>query len=190
VRPGRLVAVLAAGVLAGCGSSEEPAQQSSTVRGYRVPSEAMIPTLRVGAHIRVDTGAYEHARPRVGEVVVFHPPRGANLNECGAAKPVDALCARPTPDVDTSVTFVKRIVAGPGDRVRLVSGIAIVNGLRFHEENHIRGCGRGDECSYRRAVKVPAGHWFVLGDNRGASDDSRFWGPIRTEWIIGKVLGV
>jgi signal peptidase I len=43
-------------------------------------------------------------------------------------------------------------------------------------------------CTFLEPVTIPPGHYFVLGDNRGASDDSRFWGPIPQEWIIGKVV--
>jgi signal peptidase I len=41
------------------------------------------------------------------------------------------------------------------------------------------------QCSFPTPIKVPPGHWFMMGDNRGESDDSRFWGPVPRSWIIG-----
>jgi signal peptidase I len=48
-----------------------------------------------------------------------------------------------------------------------------------------RAC-EGDPCEFPQAITVPAGHLFMLGDNRGASDDSRFWGPVPEDWVIGR----
>ena len=44
------------------------------------------------------------------------------------------------------------------------------------------------ECNFPTPIKIPAGHWFMMGDNRGESDDSRFWGPVPTGWIIGEAF--
>ena len=46
-------------------------------------------------------------------------------------------------------------------------------------------CGSSQECNFPVPIKIPPGHWFMMGDNRGESDDSRFWGPVPTGWIIG-----
>ena len=54
------------------------------------------------------------------------------------------------------------------------------------DEPYIRPCDRGDEsCTFEREFTIPKDHYFMMGDNRGASDDSRFWGPVPRDWIIG-----
>ena len=60
----------------------------------------------------------------------------------------------------------------------------ILNGKR-QKEPFIRPCPVSDGCDYPREVTIPAGHYFMMGDNRGSSDDSRFWGPVPKKWIIG-----
>jgi signal peptidase I len=78
-------------------------------------------------------------------------------------------------------------VAGPGDLISIVDGHAVRNGVRENEP-YIAPCGPGAACSFPTPVRVPAGEYYVLGDNRGASDDSRFWGPVPSAWIIGTVV--
>jgi signal peptidase I len=145
----------------------------------------MEPTFSVGDPLVVNTDAYNSAKPKVGDIILFHPPVGAETNECGAPKSQDESCARPTPDL-AAVAFVKRVVAGPGDHIRIVNGHVIRNGAR-QPDSYIRNCGPGDECTLPREITIQPGYWFTLGDNRGASDDSRFWGPIPTSAIIGRV---
>jgi signal peptidase I len=60
----------------------------------------------------------------------------------------------------------------------------IRNGRRV-DEPYTAPCGGGSSCTFQNEITVPADHWFMMGDNRGSSDDSRFWGPVPTEWIIG-----
>ena len=64
----------------------------------------------------------------------------------------------------------------------------MVNG-RVAQEDFIRPCPLGGSCNLPETITIPPDHYFMLGDNRGASEDSRFWGPIPREWIIGKVTG-
>ena len=56
------------------------------------------------------------------------------------------------------------------------------------KDSYIRACGASPECNFPTPIKIPAGHWFMMGDNRGESDDSRFWGPVPTGWIIGEAF--
>jgi signal peptidase I len=157
--------------------------QAFLVKPYRIPSESMEPTLDVGQRVLVNRIGSRFTDPNVGDVVVFHPPRGADTNECGAPKPQDQACALPT-NQRSNVNFIKRVVAGPGDKIRIINGHVIRNGVR-EKDSYILGCGPGDECTLPRQITIPKGYWFMMGDNRGASDDSRFWGPVPKKWIIG-----
>jgi signal peptidase I len=160
--------------------------QAWVVKPYRIPSGSMEPTLSIGQRVLVDRIGTHFGKPHVGEIAVFHPPQGAQQEQCGSGRriaPGGAPCAEPVPRQD-SVNFIKRIVAGPGDTIKVVEGHVFRNGKR-EADSYIRPCPGVAECNFPVAVKVPAGHWFMMGDNRGESDDSRFWGPVPTGWIIG-----
>jgi signal peptidase I len=75
-----------------------------------------------------------------------------------------------------------------GDTIAVRGGHVILNG-KPQEEPFITPCPPGgNACNLPRAIEVPFGHWFMMGDNRGDSDDSRYWGPIPEDWIIGKAI--
>ncbi len=82
------------------------------------------------------------------------------------------------------MNFIKRVVAGPGDTIAVKGGHVIRNG-KLQKEPFTAPCDGGSGCDLPTAITVPPGHWFMMGDNRGQSDDSRFWGPIPKKWIIG-----
>jgi signal peptidase I len=161
--------------------------QAWIVKPYRIPSGSMEPTLKVGQRVLVNRIGMHLGGPHVGEIVVFHPPKDAEQQICGPAPhmvtPGGAPCAAPEP-TKANVNFIKRIVAGPGDTLYIKEGHAYLNGKR-ESDSYINSCGGGSECNFPTPIKIPAGHWFMMGDNRGESDDSRFWGPIPTNWIIG-----
>ncbi len=149
----------------------------------------MEPTLDVGQRVLVNRFLYHFTDPSVGDIIVFHPPTGADQGtECGVTHPPEQACPRPT-KTESSQNFIKRIVAGPGDVVSIRNGHPVVNGKVKNEESYITPCGSGGGgCDMPTPIKIPPGHYFMMGDNRGASDDSRFWGPIPREWIIGKAF--
>ncbi len=160
--------------------------QAFLVKPYRIPSESMVPTLEIGQRVLVNRIGMRFGEPEIGEVTVFHPPRGAEeLGErCGGGRPPEGQsCAEPTPQ-RADVNFIKRVVAGPGDEIAVRNGRVFLNGRR-QREPYIAPCGGGPGCDLPEAITVPEGHYFMMGDNRGASDDSRFWGPVPEEWIIG-----
>jgi signal peptidase I len=164
--------------------------QAFLVKPYRIPSESMVPSLTVGQRVLVNRiGNTFSDGPSVGQIVVFHPPAGADTDTCGDPDRRDGEpCDRPTQE-RADVNFIKRVVAGPGDRIRVVEGRVIRNGRPlegeedFTSDTCLGGAGRG--CDLPVEITVPEGHWFMMGDNRGESDDSRFWGPVPRDWIIG-----
>ncbi len=159
--------------------------QAVLVKPYRIPSASMFPTLQIGQRIlvnRLDT------RPALGDVVVFHPPAGADPTNpvCGnpAQGPGDPQpCDRPTA-ARSPQTFVKRVVGLPGDRLVIRDGHVWRNGVE-ERGSYIQPCPNGPNCTFTKAITVPAGHYYMMGDNRDYSDDSRFWGPVPQRWIIG-----
>jgi signal peptidase I len=159
--------------------------QAFLVKPYRIPSESMVPTLKIGQRVLVNRLGNRFNKPDVGEVVVFHPPAGSDSNTCGdSAKKPDQACDKPTAS-RSNVNFIKRVVAGPGDTLYIKGGHAYVNGKR-QKDDFTRPCAEGGSgCDFPRPITVPADHWFMMGDNRGESDDSRFWGPVPRKWIIG-----
>jgi signal peptidase I len=162
--------------------------QAFLVKPYRIPSESMVPTLQVGQRVLVNRIGMHFSTPGVGDVVVFHPPSGAeDGNVCGAGQPpAGQPCSAPTKE-RADVNFIKRIVAGPGDRIRIENGTVVLNG-KTQKEDFAEPCGGGEGCDFPTEITIPADHYFMMGDNRGSSDDSRFWGPVPKEWIIGQAF--
>jgi signal peptidase I len=162
--------------------------QAWLVKPYQIPSQSMEPTLDVGQRVLVNRFQYHFGDPEIGDIVVFHPPAGVEGGtECAVQRPPDQPCPRGT-DVRSDQNFIKRIVAGPGDTFSVRNGHPVVNGVEKTDEPYILPCGGSGSCEMPRPIVIPPGHYFMMGDNRGASDDSRFWGPIPREWIIGKAF--
>jgi signal peptidase I len=162
--------------------------QAFLVKPYRIPSESMVPTLQIGQRVLVNRIGARFSTPDVGDVVVFHPPAGAEQdNTCGSGQPpAGTPCDKPTPE-RADVNFIKRIVAGPGDKLRIDNGRVVLNG-KLQKEPFAEPCGGGEGCDFPTEIKIPAGMYFMMGDNRGSSDDSRFWGPVPEKWIIGQAF--
>jgi signal peptidase I len=168
--------------------------QAWIVKPYQIPSESMEPTLDVGQRVLVNRFLYHFADPSIGDIVVFHPPAGAdNGTECGVkvggSEPADVgmPCPKPTA-AESSQNFIKRIVAGPGDTLSVKQGHPVVNGVWKQDEPYTMPCGNSGACNMPKTITIPADHYFMMGDNRGASDDSRFWGPVPRDWLIGKAF--
>lgn len=148
-----------------------------TSRLYRIPSSAMEPTLhcpRPEAGCRADEAdriavsrvLYRFRDPERGDVVAYRLPR-AGAQRCGARE---------------GSTFLHRIVGLPGESVAVRGGLAVVNGRRISEP-YVPADSRGGDPSAAR--RLPSDHYFVLGDNRQQSCDSRVWGTLERDRIIG-----
>jgi len=159
--------------------------QAWVVKPYRIPSGSMEPTLDIGQRVLVNRFLYHFKDPQLGDIVVFHPPTGADEgHECGVQSSPDEPCSEPTPE-KSDQNFIKRIVAGPGDTLSIKEGHPVVNGEIKRDEPYIRPC---PTCNLPKTITIPPDHYFMMGDNRGASDDSRFWGPVPRDWIIGEAF--
>ncbi len=162
--------------------------QAFVVKPYKIPSGSMEPTLIPGQRVLVDRIGNDFSSPSIGDIVVFHPPAGASDGEglCGVTTtPSTEMCPRPTAKEGTT-TYVKRVVAIGGDTVALRAGHVILNGkLQREPFADFSSCKGDPSCTFTMPITVPAGYYFMMGDNRGNSDDSRFWGPVPDAWIVG-----
>jgi signal peptidase I len=169
--------------------------QAFLVKPFRIPSPSMVPTLHVGQRVLVNRLGPHFGDPSRGDIVVFRPPKGADTQQCGIpSEPADGkACERPTPDQSNN-NFIKRVVAIPGDWLKVESNHVFIGKSRtgpFEQQNEpfIATNTPCDQlCNLRKPIKIPAGHFFMMGDNRGASDDSRDWGPVPKKWIIGRAF--
>jgi signal peptidase I len=163
--------------------------QAWLIKPYQIPSSSMEPTLDIGQRVLVNRFLYHFTDPSIGDIVVFHPPKGADTGvECGEPRPVDQSCDKPTKE-ESSQNFIKRIVAGPGDTLSIREGHPVVNGVEKKDEPYIEPCEPGEQiCNLPEKITIPPDSYFMMGDNRGHSDDSRYWGPVPRAWIIGKAF--
>ena len=159
--------------------------QAFLIKPYRIPSPSMVPTRQIGQRIlvnRLDT------HPKLGSVVVFHPPRGANpqpavcgVNTEGSGR--GEMCDRGTPQ-ESSQTFVKRLVGLPGDRLSLRNGVLYRNGHPERVHNALPCGGQPSACDFPHTITVPRG---CLGQVFGKSTYSRLGvlvncTPLEPEW--------
>jgi signal peptidase I len=156
---------------------------SFVAQATQVPTASMLPTIFVGDHFFLDKIAFPGNFPKQirdwlpqreikrGDIIAFRPPEKANMT---------------TP-------FVKRVIAIPGDEVELRNRIVYLNGeaqdepYKIHLNDPSMGAVQGDNYG---PETVPPDQFFVMGDNRDNSNDSRFWGFVDRQSIIGKPLFV
>ena len=167
--------------------------QAFLVKPYQIPSESMEPTLDIGQRVLVNRISHQlGGDPEIGDVVVFHPPVTATPEfeggpPCSVERDPKQVCPMNDPR-ESETNFIKRVVAGPGDRLEVDDGIPVVNGEKVEGDWTIIPCGGLGACDFPQSITIPPDHYFMMGDNRGASDDSRFWGPVPRDWIIGQAV--
>ena len=171
--------------------------RSFVVEPFQIPSSSMVPTLKVGDFILVNKWTYgirlpvirnkiiELNSPERGDVMVFFPPHEERY-------------------------FIKRVVGLPGDEIHVLNGVLYINGdkmtqkVLLDEEPAPRSVVMTEDLtgvehamqkrllptrlSQNFTAVVPEGHYFMMGDNRDNSSDSRVWGPVPEERIVGKAF--
>jgi len=156
------------------------------VNPYRIPSSSMEPTLHCAKpglgceapggffdgsdRVLANRFIYRFRNPKRGEIIVFKTPPQAQVR-CGAGG-----------------TFVKRLIGLPGEVVSERDGYVYINGAQL-QEPYIKA-DRRDHEPPRTWTRIPKGYYFFMGDNRGASCDSRVWGPVPRTNLIGEVFFV
>ncbi len=166
--------------------------QAFLVKPYRIPSGSMLPTLHIDQRVLVDRIGTHFSSPHVGDIIVFHPPK--DFGNCadpseGSAQAGDrrAVACDAVQSQRSSETFIKRVVGLPGDRISIANGHVIRNGKR-EADSYIVPCAGDSSCNFRGTITIPKGDYYMMGDNRPDSEDSRFWGPVPKAWIIGKAF--
>jgi len=144
------------------------------VQAFKIPTSSMESNLLVGDHLLVNKFVYglhsgflskliSYKEPKRGDVIVFKFPN------------------------DPETAYVKRVIGLPGDKVEMIGRTVHVNGEALKEEytQYIE-----PDSIYRHygPYQVPPGHYFAMGDNRDNSQDSRFWGSVPREYLLGKAL--
>jgi signal peptidase I len=150
--------------------------QAEVAKPYRIPSASMEPTLhckrpatacegRFSDRVIANRLVYRFGDPKRGDIVVFQAPSTAAAAGCGRG------------------ATIKRIVGLPGETVSMQDGLVLIDGEPLHEP-YLRPAYRGRQTG--AWSRVPADAYFVLGDNRALSCDSRSWGVVPREAIVGR----
>jgi signal peptidase I len=168
------------------------------VQAFKIPSGSMIPTLLIGDHILVSKLSYGIQWPSQCKFQAAFPPvncyASQALIEFGKPQRGDIIVFRFPEDEEKD--FIKRIVGTPGDTVQLRNKTVLVNGIVLDDKSFTQRIDPGiiDATINPRdnfgPVTVPEGAYFVMGDNRDQSLDSRFWGFVREEKIRGKAFRI
>jgi signal peptidase I len=154
-----------------------PGTPAAGTEVFYIPSASMVPTLEPGDWVLVNTLAYLSTPVRIGDIVVFRrPPADTTLG-------IDDL--------------IKRVVALPGQTIS-VSGCKLFVNAKEEDQSYLPKGWQDPSSEYctvwttnlPNPYRVPADDYFVLGDNRKDSYDSRYWGPLPSSYIVGKAVSV
>lgn len=133
---------------------------------HEIKGSSMEPSFHNNEYILTDKISYRFHQPQRGDVVIFKAPKN--------------------PDVD----YIKRVIGLPGERVKILGGSVYINDEKLSEAylNDSTNLFPGSYMEEGREITVPDGKYFVLGDNRNHSSDSREFGPIAIDTIIGRAF--
>jgi signal peptidase I len=142
-----------------------PAVRDNIVKAYKIPAGSMQPTIEIGDYVISNQLYYRYHNPTHGDVIIFKWPR------------------------DENVDFVKRIVGCPGDTIEIKDNRVFLNGKKSDEPYILDVPSTGEQPGKNFGpFVIPENEYFVLGDNRNHSEDSRFWGTVPRHNIEGRVI--
>lgn len=142
-----------------------------------IPSGSMIPNLLIGDRLIVEKVSYYFSSPQRGDIMVFYPPDPYHSPRNTGEKVLRWL------GFTRESAYIKRVIGLPGETVAVKNGKVLINGKPL-DEPYIQTPALDDS----EPVKIPSDNYFMMGDNRNNSRDSRFWGTLPKENIIGKTF--
>ena len=142
--------------------------KNNIVQAFRFPSGSMEPTIQKGDRLLADRAIYKKSKPQRGDLIVFKYP------------------------ADPKLDFAKRLIAFGGETVEIKEGHIYINGqpvtdINIKDRYYYNG---GDYGQAGKPVAIPEGNYYVLGDNSTSSHDSRYWGFVPEENLIGKIYKI
>lgn len=176
--PWRILLISWCALFVGSWVLQEPVKtyyRTHYARAFTIPSGAMQPTLLVGDYISTNNSAYRVQQPRRGDIIVFKYPR------------------------DETRDFIKRIIGTPGDKLQVRGHQVLLNGKPLEEPYvtqssvSVASVSQSGVCNYAygcEVITVPPDSYFVMGDNRDNSQDSRYWGFVRRDKILGRAFTI
>jgi signal peptidase I len=166
------------------------------VQAFKIPSGSMIPTLLIGDHILVSKLAYGIQWPADCQFKLNFPPMtcysSTMLMDFGSPQREDIIVFRYPEDEEKD--FIKRIIGLPGDKITIRNKKVFINDVPLHDRNYTQRIDPGmidGQISHRDnlgPITIPQDSYFVMGDNRDQSLDSRFWGFVKIDKIKGKAF--
>lgn len=134
------------------------------IQAFTIPSGSMLQTLQIGDYILVNKFIYDFTDPERGDIVVFKYP------------------------LDKDRDFIKRIIGLPGEVIKIKDGVVYINEKPISEDYVNHTISEFSTTSNLNPRKIPLDSYFVMGDNRNNSMDSRIWGFLKRDLILGKAI--
>lgn len=154
----------------------------STMKHFQVNGSSMEPSLKNGEHILVNRAVYFHVnRGWASHIIPFLKWRGDTGYLFHPPNRGDVVILRPPEDAHLKEDLIKRVIAIPGDTVEVKQSVVYVNGWAL-KESYIKEPPRNN----MPLQHIPMDSYFMMGDNRNNSNDSRFFGPVTSDNIVGK----
>ena len=154
------------------------------LQSFFIPSESMVETLQINDRIMVNKLSFRFGDIKHGQVIVFDDPHDEGADG-------ESLLGSALRNVAESVglsaprsEFIKRVIALPGETIEIRDGVVMIDNAPIEEPYLAPGVQTSDF----GPELIPEGHVFVMGDNRGSSSDSRVFGPIPTDDVVGRAF--